>query len=120
MKKAEFMEFISNVSKESKVQYMLANNDGDFTFLETSEFVQTYADEPSTIASYVKSSDLNLDCDYIRLGTYYDEAKEADSLEDLFTDEEVTEYFSELADALTDSTGESDDELDGILIELEA
>ena len=116
MKKSEFMEFISNVLKESKVQYMLDNNDGNIEVLETSEFVQTYADEPSTIASYVKSSDLNLDCDYIRLGTYYDEAQEADSLEDLFTDEEVTDYFSELADTLDDDL----DEFDGVLIELEA
>ena len=116
MKKSEFMEFISNVPKDDKVQYMLDNDDGDIEVLETSEFVQTYADEPSTIASYVKASDLDLDFKYIRLGTYYDEAQEADSLEDLFADEEVTEYFSELADTLDDDL----DEFDGVLIELEA
>lgn len=116
MKKSEFMEFISNVPKDDKVQYLLDNNDGNIEVLETTEFVQAYADEPSTIASYVKSSDLDLDCDYIRLGTYYDEAQEADSLEDLFTDEEVTDYFSELADTLDDDL----DEFDGVLIELEA
>jgi len=118
MKKSEFMEFISNVPKESKVQYMVDN--GDFSIFETTEFIQTCADEPATIASYVKASDLNLNCDYIRFNVCYDEAQEADSLEDLFTDDEIETYFSELADDLTDSTGESDDELDGILIELEA
>lgn len=120
MKKAEFMEFIKGASKESKVQYMIDNNDGSITVLETSEFIRTYADVPATIANFVKASDLNLDCDYIRLNIYYGEAQEADAQEDLFTDDEIETYFSELADDLTDSTGESDDELDGILIELEA
>ena len=114
MKKSEFMEFINNTPKESKVQYMI--NNGDYEVMETGEFVQAYAGELATIASYVKSSDLDLDFDYIRLGTYYDEAQEADSLEDLFTDDEVETYFSDLADTLDDDL----EEFDGVLIELEA
>lgn len=114
MKKSEFMEFINNTPKESKVQYMI--NNGDYEVMETGEFVHAYADEPATLASFVKSSDLDLDFDYIRLGTYYDEAQEADAQEDLFTDEEVTEYFSDLADTLDDDL----DEFDSVLIELEA
>jgi len=116
MKKAEFMEFVNNTPKESKVQYMIDNDDGDLSILETTEFIRTYADAPATIANFVKASDLNLDCGYIRLNIYYGEAQEADSLEDLFTDEEVTDYFSDLADTLDDDL----DEFDGVLIELEA
>ena len=114
MKKSEFMEFINNTPKESKVQYMI--NNGDYEVMETGEFVHAYADEPATLASFVKSSDLDLDFDYIRLGTYYDEAQEADSQEDLFTDDEVETYFSDLADTLDDDL----EEFDGVLIELEA
>lgn len=116
MKKSEFMEFISNVPKESKVQYMVDNNDGDFSIFETNEFIRTCADEPATIANFVKASDLNLNCDYIRFNVCYDEAQEADSLEDLFTDDEVETYFSDLADTLDDDL----EEFDGVLIELEA
>lgn len=116
MKKSGFMEFINNTPKESKVQYMI--NNGNYEVMETGEFIHAYADEPSTLASFIKSSDLDLDFDYIRLGTYYDEAQEADSLEDLFTDDDVETYFSELADDLIND--ENDEELDSILIDLEA
>ena len=116
MKKSEFMEFISNVPKDDKVQYMIDNDDGDLSILETTEFIRTYSDEPATIANFVKASDLNLDCDYIRLNIYYGEAQEADALEDLFDDEEIEDYFSELADTLDDDL----DEFDGVLIELGA
>ena len=91
-------------------------NNGYCEVMETGEFVHAYADEPATLASFIKSSDLDLEFDYVRLGTYYDEAQEADSQEDLFTDEEVTDYFSDLADTLDDDL----DEFDGVLIELEA
>ena len=112
MKKAEFMKFIKGTSKENLVQYMIDN--GDYEVMETGEFVHAYADEPATLASFIKSSDLDLDFDYVRLGTYYDEAQEADNVEDLFTDEEVEDYFDDLAGSLEDP------EFDDILVEVEA
>lgn len=112
MKKAEFMKFVKDASKENLVQYMIDN--GDYEVMETGEFVHAYADEPATLASFIKSSDLDLDFDYVRLGTYYDEAQEADNVEDLFTDTEVGDYFDDLADSLEDP------EFDDILVEVEA
>ena len=112
MKKAEFMKFIKDASKENLVQYMIDN--GDYEVMETGEFVHAYADEPSSLASYIRESELNLDCEYVRLGMYYDEAQEADTMDELFTDEEVEDYFDDLADSLEDP------EFDDILIEVEA
>ena len=112
MKKAEFMEFIEGASKEKLVQYMVDN--GDYEVMETGEFVHVYADEPSSLASFIRGGELNLDCEYIRLGTYYDDAKEADTMDELFTDGEVTDYFDDLADSLEDQ------EFDDVLIEVEA
>ena len=114
MKKAEFMEFIDGADKEKLVQYMMDNNDGSIEVLETSEFVQAYADEPSSLARFIRDAELNLDCEFVRLGTYYADAQEADALEDLFSDSEVKDYFSDLADTLDDELGE----LDGALIEM--
>ena len=112
MKKAEFMEFIKGASKENLVQYMIDN--GDYEVMETGEFVQAYADEPSSLASFIRGGELDLDCYYVRLGTYYADAQEADNVEDLFTDEEVEDYFDDLANSLEDP------EFDDILIEVEA
>ena len=112
MKKAEFMKFIKDASKENLVQYMIDN--GDYEVMETGEFVHAYADEPSSLASFIRNGELDLDCDYVRLGTYYSDAQEADNVEDLFTDEEVEDYFDDLANSLEDP------EFDDILIEVEA
>ena len=112
MKKAEFMEFIKGTSKESKVKYMI--NNGDYEVMETGEFTDAYADEPSSLARFILAGELNLDCEYVRLGDYYSDAQEADTLEDLFTDTEVEDYFDDLADSLEDP------EFDAILIEVEA
>ena len=112
MKKAEFMKFIKDTSKENLVQYMVDN--GDYEVMLTSDFIYTYAGEPSSLASFIRGGELNLDCDYVRLGTYYDDAQEADNVEDLFTDEEVEDYFDDLAGSLEDP------EFDDILVEVEA
>ena len=115
MKKSEFMEFIDGADKEKLVQYMIDNNDGSIEVLETSEFVQAYADVPSSLARFIRDAELNLDCEFVRLDTYYAEAQEADNVEDLFTDSEVKDYFNDLADTLNDDL----DEFDGVLIEME-
>ena len=115
MKKAEFMEFIDGAEKEKLVNYMLDNNDGSFEVMETGEFIQAYTGEPESLARFIREAELNLDCYYVRLGDYYEDAQEADSLEDLFTKEEVHDYFDDLADTLDDDL----DELDGVLIEME-
>ena len=112
MKKAEFMEFIKDASKENLVQYMIDN--GDYEVMETGEFVQAYADEPSSLARFIRDGELHLDCEYVRLGDYYADAQEADTVDELFTDEEVEDYFDDLADSLEDP------EFDDILIEVEA
>lgn len=115
MEKAEFMEFIDGADKEKLVQYMVDNNDGSIEVLETGDFVQTYADAPSSLARFIRDGELNLDCEFVRLGVYYADAREADALEDLFSDSEVKDYFSDLADTLDNES----DELDGVLIEME-
>lgn len=112
MKKAEFMEFIKDASKKNLVQYMIDN--GDYEVMETGEFIDAYAGEPSSLARFIRNGELNLDCDYVRLGEYYSDAQEADNVEDLFTEDEVTDYFDDLADSLEDP------EFDDILIEVEA
>lgn len=112
MKKAEFMDFIDGADKEKLVQYMMDN--GDYEVMETGEFVHAYADEPSSLARFIRDGELNLDCDYVRLGSYYADAQEADTLDELFTDGEVEDYFDDLADSLEDP------EFDDILIEVEA
>ena len=112
MEKAEFMEFIKGASKESLIQYMVDN--WDYEIMETGEFVRAYADEPSSLASFIRGGELNLDCDHVRLGTYYADAQEADNVEDLFTDTEVGDYFDDLANSLEDP------EFDDILVEVEA
>jgi len=114
MKKAEFMEFIEGTDKEKLVQYMIDNNDGSIAVLETSEFVQAYADVPSSLARFIRDAELNLDCEFVRIDTYYADALEADTMDELFTDDEVTDYFDDLADSLEDP------EFDDILIEVEA
>lgn len=112
MKKAEFMEFINGADKEKLVQYMLDN--GDYEVMETGEFVHAYADEPSSLARFIRDGELNLDCEYVRLDTYYTDTQEADTMDELFTDEEVEDYFDDLADSLEDP------EFDDVLIEVEA
>lgn len=112
MKKVEFMDFIDGADKEKLVQYMVDN--GDYEVMETGEFVHAYADEPSSLASFIRYGELNLDCDYVRLGTYYSDAQEADTMDELFTDEEVEDYFDDLANSLEDQ------EFDDVLIEVEA
>ena len=112
MKKAEFMEFIKETDKGNLVQYMIDN--GDYEVMETGDFIYTYAGEPSSLARFIRDGELHLDCDYVRLGTYYADAQEADTVDELFTDDEVTDYFDDLADSLEDP------EFDDILIEVEA
>lgn len=114
MDKKEFMEYVDGADKEKKVQYML--NNGAYEVLNLDEFMEIFGGDPSVIADYVKGSGLNLDKEYIRLAEYYYQATEADTTDELFSDEEVHDYFDDLADTLDDSLGE----FDGVLIEMEA
>lgn len=116
MKKEEFEQFLKDANKENIVTYMLDNDwaaNNDVTILDTHEFVDTYAGEPSTLARFIRDGELNLDCAYVRTGVYYKDATEADSIEDLIEDDEVEDYI----DYLVDTT--DPEEYDDVLISAE-
>lgn len=99
MTREEFNQFLKGVSKDSKVNYMLDNGwdvDNDIDVLPTGYWV-SFAELPS-IAKAVKQSDLTLAYEFVRTGVYYKDYKEADSLEDLVSGQEVEDYFEEYFD----------------------
>ena len=81
------------VEQREKAFELLADN-GDLDVMPIEEFMTCY--EPYEIAKMVKQADLNLDCDYVRVNTYYSDTQEADSLDDLISDDEVEEALEQL------------------------
>lgn len=77
---------------DKAIEYMVDNGDLDIMPLE--EFMTVY--EPYEIAKMVKLADLNLDCNYIRVNTYYKDTQEADASDDLISDDEIEEALNEL------------------------
>ena len=77
---------------DKAIEYMVDNGDLDIMPLE--EFMTVY--EPYEIAKMVKLADLNLDCDYIRVNTYYKDTQEADATDDLISDDEIEEALNQL------------------------
>ena len=77
---------------DKAIEYMVDNGDLDIMLLE--EFMTVY--EPYEIAKMVKLADLNLDCDYIRVNTYYKDTQEADATDDLISDDEIEEALNQL------------------------
>ena len=78
--------------RNQAIEFMENNEEMDI--IDTCDFVKLY--EPYQIALVVKGSNLKLDCDYIRLNTYYDDVHEADTIEELVSDEEVEEALEEM------------------------
>jgi len=68
--------------------------DGDLIIMPIEEFMTAY--EPYEISSMVRLSNLKLDCDYIRVGDYYANTHEADTVDDLVSDDEIEEALEEL------------------------
>ena len=96
MTREEFNQFLKGISKETKVSYMLDNGwdaDNDIMILSTGDLV-SFAELPS-IAKAVKQSDLTLAYEFVRTGIYYKDYKEADTEEELVSDQEVTDYFED-------------------------
>lgn len=72
---------------------LLADN-GDLDIMSLEDFMTAYT--PYEIAKMVQLAGLNLDCNYIRVNTYYADTQEADSMDDLISDDEVEEALQEL------------------------
>ena len=79
--------------QREKAMELLTEN-GDLDIMPIEEFMTDY--EPYEIASMVNQSNLNLDCNYIRVNTYYKDTQEADSSDDLISDDEIEEALNEL------------------------
>lgn len=99
MTREEFNKFLAGVSKDAKVEYMLGNGwdaDNDIAILPTGDLV-SFAELPS-IAKAVKQSDLTLAYEFVRTGVYYKDYTEADTEEELVSDQEVKDYFEDYFD----------------------
>lgn len=79
--------------QQEKAMELLEDN-GDLNIMPVEEFMTVY--EPYEIARMVKQSNLNLDCDYVRVNSYYSDTHEADDVYSLVSDEEVEEALDEL------------------------
>lgn len=79
--------------QQEKAMELLTDN-GDLNIMPIEEFMTDY--EPYEIAKMVKQSDLNLDCDYVRVNDYYSDTHEADDMYSLVSDDEVEEALNEL------------------------
>lgn len=79
--------------QQEKAMELLTDN-GDLTIMELGEFMYTY--EPWQVAKMVKQSDLNLDCDYVRVNDYYSDTHEADDMYALLSGDEIEEALNEL------------------------
>jgi hypothetical protein len=99
MTREEFNQFLKGISKETKVSYMLDNSwevDNDISIFPTDEWVN-YAELP-ILAKVIKQSNLTLTYEFIRTGIYYEDYKEADTAEELVSDQEVKDYFKDYCD----------------------
>jgi len=77
---------------DKAIEYMVDN--GDLEIMPIEEFMTDY--EPYEIARMVRLAGLCLDCNYIRVNTYYKDTQEADSSDDLISDDEIEEALNEL------------------------
>jgi len=79
--------------QQEKAMELLEDN-GDLNIMPVEEFMTAY--EPYEIAKMVKLSNLNLDCDYVRVNDYYSDTHEADDMYTLLSDDEIEEALNEL------------------------
>jgi len=79
--------------QQEKAMELLEDN-GDLNIMPVEEFMTAY--EPYEIAKMVRLAGLNLDRNYIRVNTYYADTQEADSMDDLISDDEIEEALQEL------------------------
>lgn len=80
-------------AQQERAMELLTDN-GDLNIMPIEEFMTSY--EPYEIAKRVKQSDLNLDCDYVRVNDYYSDTHEADDMYTLLSDDEIEEALQEL------------------------
>jgi len=86
---------MSNFTEEQREKAMeLMEEIGDLDIMPTEEFMTSY--EPSEIAEMVKGANLNLDRDYIRVSHSYKDTQEADTVEELVSDDEIEEALNKL------------------------
>ena len=79
--------------QQEKAMELLMDN-GDLEIMPIEEFMTSF--EPYEIAKMVKLAGLNLDCDYIRVRSYYEDTHEADDKYSLLSDDEIEEALKEL------------------------
>lgn len=79
--------------QREKAMELLEDN-GDLNIMPVEEFMTIY--EPFEIAKMVKQSNLNLDCDYVRVNDYYSDTHESDDSTSLVSDDEVEDALEEL------------------------
>jgi len=79
--------------QQEKAMELLTDN-GDLNIMPVEEFMTVY--EPYEIAKMVRQSNLNLDCDYVRVNDYYSDTHEADDTYSLVSDDEVEDALNEL------------------------
>lgn len=92
------MSKFTEEQREKAMELMEKNGDlddlDDLDIMPTEEFMTSY--EPSEIAEMVKWANLNLDRDYIRVSYSYKGTQEADTVEELVSDDEIEEALNEL------------------------
>lgn len=79
--------------QQEKAMELLEDN-GDLNIMPVEEFMTIY--EPYEIARMVRQSNLNLDCDYVRVNVYYSDTHEADDMYSLLSDDEIEDALDEL------------------------
>lgn len=79
--------------QQEKAMELLTDN-GELNIMPIEDFMTVY--EPYEIAKMVKQSNLNLDCDYVRVNDYYSDTHEADDMYALLSDDEIEEALQEL------------------------
>lgn len=79
--------------QQEKAMELLTDN-GELNIMPIEDFMTVY--EPYEVARMVKQSNLNLDCDYVRVNDYYSDTHEADDMYSLLSDDEIEEALNEL------------------------
>lgn len=82
------------IDEQREKAFELLTHNGDLDIMSLEDFMTAY--EPYEIAEMVRLAGLKLDCNYIRVNTYYADTQEADSMDDLISDDEVEEALQEL------------------------
>ncbi|UKM63055.1 hypothetical protein [Levilactobacillus phage ENFP1] len=80
--------------QQEKAMELLTDNGDYLNIIPIEDFMTIY--EPYEIARMVKQSNLNLDCDYVRVNDYYSDTHEADDMYSLLSDDEIEEALNEL------------------------